>query len=315
MAQTELDLPGPAPTDEPRPPGRRRRRDGRRLAAPVAGADPGRAVQRLPAASRAIYLGFTDARAGLNQVTDFIGLDNFSKLLEQRPVLELVPDRPDLGVLGDDPAVRRRARARAAAQPEPAAPRLARTLALIPWAMPPVVVAIMWRLIYTRTTGPVNGVARHLGLPGNINWLGDFTTALPGGDRGRGLGRACRRRPSRCWPACSGSTAAARGGRGRRRRRLAPVLLTSRCRSCDRSSSRSPSLDFIWNFNSFGLVYVLTEGGPGGKTMLPMLFAYNEAFRYGNFGVAAAMGNVMVVRDRRVPRSSTCAPGSRSRAR
>ena len=29
--------------------------------------------------------------------------------------------------------------------------------------------------------------------------------------------------------------------------------------------------------------------------MLPMLFAYNEAFRYGNFGAAAAMGNVMVV--------------------
>jgi multiple sugar transport system permease protein len=29
--------------------------------------------------------------------------------------------------------------------------------------------------------------------------------------------------------------------------------------------------------------------------MLPMLFAYNEAFRYGNFGMAAAMGNVMVV--------------------
>ncbi|MBC8091237.1 MAG: sugar ABC transporter permease, partial [Pseudonocardia sp.] len=28
---------------------------------------------------------------------------------------------------------------------------------------------------------------------------------------------------------------------------------------------------------------------------LPMLFAYTEAFRYGNFGYAAAMGNVMVV--------------------
>ena len=55
------------------------------------------------------------------------------------------------------------------------------------------------------------------------------------------------------------------------------------------------SLDLIWNFNSFGLVYVLTAGGPGGKTMLPMLFAYNEAFRYGNFGMAAAMGDVMVV--------------------
>jgi multiple sugar transport system permease protein len=29
--------------------------------------------------------------------------------------------------------------------------------------------------------------------------------------------------------------------------------------------------------------------------MLPMLFAYEEAFRYGNYGYAAALGNVMVL--------------------
>ena len=50
------------------------------------------------------------------------------------------------------------------------------------------------------------------------------------------------------------------------------------------------SLNFIWNFNSFGLVYVLTEGGPGGKTMLPMLFAYNEAFKYGDFALRRGDG-------------------------
>ncbi|MDQ3526691.1 MAG: sugar ABC transporter permease, partial [Actinomycetota bacterium] len=55
------------------------------------------------------------------------------------------------------------------------------------------------------------------------------------------------------------------------------------------------SLNFIWNVNTFDLIYVLTNGGPGGRTLLPMLFAYNEAFRYGNFAVAAAMGNVMVL--------------------
>ena len=55
------------------------------------------------------------------------------------------------------------------------------------------------------------------------------------------------------------------------------------------------TLDFIWNFNSFGLVYVLTAGGPGGRTMLPMLFAYEEAFRYGHYGYAAALGDVMVL--------------------
>ena len=51
----------------------------------------------------------------------------------------------------------------------------------------------------------------------------------------------------------------------------------------------------IYNFNSFALVYVLTAGGPGGKTMLPTLFVYNEAFKYSHWGYAAAMGNVMVI--------------------
>lgn len=55
------------------------------------------------------------------------------------------------------------------------------------------------------------------------------------------------------------------------------------------------SLNFIWNFNSFSLIYVLTEGGPGGRTMLPMLFTYIEAFKNRNIGYAAAMGLVLVV--------------------
>ena len=55
------------------------------------------------------------------------------------------------------------------------------------------------------------------------------------------------------------------------------------------------SLNFIWNFNSFSLVYVLTEGGPGGRTMLPMLFTYLEAFKNRNIGYAAAMGVVLVI--------------------
>jgi len=40
---------------------------------------------------------------------------------------------------------------------------------------------------------------------------------------------------------------------------------------------------------------VLTQGGPAGLTRLPMLAAYEEAFRYGYVGYAAAIGNVMVL--------------------
>src|SRR5689334_21122050 len=55
------------------------------------------------------------------------------------------------------------------------------------------------------------------------------------------------------------------------------------------------TLDLIWNFNSFGLVYVLTLGGPCHATELPMLFAYNEAYKYGEFGYASALGDAMVI--------------------
>jgi multiple sugar transport system permease protein len=51
----------------------------------------------------------------------------------------------------------------------------------------------------------------------------------------------------------------------------------------------------MWKFNAFGLVWTLPQGGPGGRTRLPMLLAYEEGFRYGHAGYAAALGNVMVL--------------------
>jgi multiple sugar transport system permease protein len=55
------------------------------------------------------------------------------------------------------------------------------------------------------------------------------------------------------------------------------------------------ALELMWNFNSFGLVYVLTEGGPAGTTKLPMLLAYEEAFSYGNIGYASALGIALIL--------------------
>ncbi len=244
--------------------------------------------------AQGILLGFTDAEAGLNQVTHFNGLDNYEKLLHNElfwasfrigliwafgvTILQF------LASLGLALLLNANLRLR----------WLARTLALVPWAMPPVVIAIMWRLMLNPTYGPVNETLRSLGLPGDINWLGDFSTALPAvivvgvwagmpqttitllaglqnvsGD----LHEAAAIDGASTWQRFWHVTLPA----------LRPVI------------AAITSLDLIWNFNSFALVFVLTAGGPGGKTMLPMLFAYNEAFRYGNFGYAAALGNVMVV--------------------
>jgi multiple sugar transport system permease protein len=241
-----------------------------------------------------ILLGFTDARAGLNAVVSFNGVDNYTRLVGNElfwnsfrigliwafgvTILQFLASLGLALLLNLDLKLR----------------WLARTLALVPWAMPPVVIAIMWRLMLNPTYGPINGGLRAIGLPGDINWLGSFTTALPavivvGVWAGMPqttitLLAGLQNVPSELHEA------AAIDGAGVMKRfwhvtlpALRPIIIAI------------TTLDLIWNFNSFALVFVLTAGGPGGQTLLPMLFAYNEAFRYGNFGYAAAMGNVMVI--------------------
>ncbi len=241
-----------------------------------------------------VYLGFTDAEAGLNQTTNFIGVDNFTRLVGNDmfwnsfriglvwaftvTVLQFVAGLGLALLLNLDLRLR----------------WLARTLALVPWAMPPVIVAIMWRLMLNPNYGPINSWMAAVGLPGDINWLGNFATALPavivvGVWAGMPQTTITLLAGLQSVDATLHEAAAVDGASTWQRFRhvtlpsLKPVIIAI------------TSLDFIWNFNSFGLVYVLTAGGPGGRTMLPMLFAYNEAFRYGNFGYAAAMGDVMVV--------------------
>lgn len=241
-----------------------------------------------------VLLGFTDAQAGLNAETNFNGVENYNGLLDYDLFWEsfqigliwafsvtILQFFASLGLallLNVDIKLR----------------WLARTLVLIPWAMPPVIVAIMWRMMLDPSYGPINQALGVLGLPSDINWLGDFSTALPAVI----VVGVWSGMPQTTITLLAGiqsvSTelheAAAIDGAGTWGRfvhvtlpALKPIIIAI------------TTLDLIWNFNSFALVFVLTAGGPGGQTMLPMLFAYNEAFRYGNFGLASAMGNVMVV--------------------
>jgi multiple sugar transport system permease protein len=171
----------------------------------------------------------------------------------------------------------------------------ARSLALVPWAMPPVVVGIMWKLVYQQQAGVLNEVLRRVHGPlQGTDWLASFTYALPAVI----IVGVWAGMPQTTIALLAGlqtipdelHEAAATDGAGMFRRfrhitlpHLRGVIIAI------------TSLDLVWNFNSFGLVYVLTEGGPGGKTQLPSLFAYNEAFKYGQFGYASALGDAMVV--------------------
>lgn len=51
----------------------------------------------------------------------------------------------------------------------------------------------------------------------------------------------------------------------------------------------------IWAFQLFDTVFVLTNGGPVHSTATMVWYVYNYAFRYGQIGMAAAMGVVLLV--------------------
>lgn len=241
-----------------------------------------------------IVLAFTDARLVRNPEYNFVGLDNFVRLADNAlfwssfriglvwaisvTLLQLIAAMGLALLLNANLKLQ----------------GLTRVLALIPWAMPPVVVAIMWRMIYSPNAGPLNAVLGSVGLPSDINWLGDFSTALPAVV----VVGVWAGMPQTTVTLLAGlqqipeelHEAASMDGAGAWRRFLAVTWPTMRP-----IITSITSLNFIWNFNSFSLVYVMTEGGPGGKTMLPMLYTYLEAFKNRNIGYAAAMGLVLVI--------------------
>jgi multiple sugar transport system permease protein len=244
---------------------------------------------------RGMYLGFTDSRAGFGVPTHFIGFDNFRALWHDT----LFVNSFKIGLIwaGSVTAIQFcLALGLALLLSQPLHARwLARSLALVPWAMPSVVVAIMWRLFFQPQAGILNELLYRAHLPGSqIDWLSDFNWALPAII----LVGVWAGMPQTTVALLAGvqgirdelHEAAAVDGATTLRRfwtitlpQLRPVIVAI------------TTLDFIWNFNSFGLVWVLTQGGPGHKTELPMLFAYNEAFKYGEFGYASALGDFMVV--------------------
>ncbi|MEU4996902.1 sugar ABC transporter permease [Streptomyces sp. NPDC021622] len=240
-----------------------------------------------------IALAFTDSQSGRTEPTQWVGALNFQDLLHDT----LFWDSFRIGLLwafGVTVPQFFLALGLALLLNQPLRMRwLARALAIIPWAMPEVVVGIMWRLVYHPDAGVLNETLSNFGLGEGKDWLTGTATALfavivVGVWAGMPQTTVALLAGLQNTPRELHEAAAMDGAGAWRRFRtvtwpaIKPIALAI------------TALNFIWNFNSFALVYVLTQGGPGGRTRLPMLFAYEEAFRYGQFGYAAAMGCVMV---------------------
>lgn len=54
-------------------------------------------------------------------------------------------------------------------------------------------------------------------------------------------------------------------------------------------------LSIVGSFKVFDIIYVMTGGGPGGATDVPVTLLYDQAFKYNNFGYGSSIGMLILI--------------------
>ena len=167
---------------------------------------------------------------------------------------------------------------------------LIRTLLLVPWVMPGVVISAIWLAIYNPIGGLANEVLSWFGVAGH-DWLGDPRTALAALVltnvwKGAPFWMLMLAAGLKAIPADLYEAAALDGASYLRQLRhvVVPglrnvIVLTT-------------LLAFIWTFNYFDLAYAMTQGGPGTATTTIAFDIYKTSFIYNRFDQGAALSVV-----------------------
>lgn len=172
---------------------------------------------------------------------------------------------------------------------------LVRTVVLLPWVIPGVVVALVWEFLYQPNYGVFNDLLFRLGwLTERIAWLSDPDLAMPAviaTNVWRGI-------PFFAIMLLAGLQAipdelyeAARvDGAGVAQRfwhvtlpMLRPIIVVA-------TATR-----VIWTFNYADLIFVMTSGGPANATQITSTYTLLQAYSNLDFGYAATLSVVLLV--------------------
>ncbi|APT60109.1 sugar ABC transporter permease [Roseomonas gilardii] len=238
---------------------------------------------------QAVWISFYDLVLFRPNASRFVGLDNYLRLLSD-PVFWTalwqtalwigltVPLQMGLGLvaallLNQDFAWR----------------GIARALVVIPWALPSVVIALMWRWIYDPSTGVANDLLLRLSIiQSAVPWLADPDTALYAVIatltwQGFPFFAVMILAGLQGIPKSQYEAASIDGASPWRQFRyvtlpgLAPVLATAGL------------LRVIWVANSMDVIFVMTGGGPGYATYTLPLYAFVKARQNLDFGYGTAI--------------------------
>ncbi|MCX8567723.1 MULTISPECIES: sugar ABC transporter permease [Hyphomicrobiales] len=171
---------------------------------------------------------------------------------------------------------------------------IARVIVMLPWAVSLTMTAIVWRWALNGESGMLNSALRGLGLADqNIQWLASAATAFPMQIMIGILVTV----PFTTTIFLGGLSsipddlyeAAALEGAGpvQQFRRITFPLLKP-------FVNIAIVLNTIYVFNSFPIIWVMTQGGPANSTDILVTYLYKMAFRLGKLGEASAVSLIML---------------------
>jgi raffinose/stachyose/melibiose transport system permease protein len=168
-----------------------------------------------------------------------------------------------------------------------------RVIFILPMVTPGIVVTLLWKFIYDTHIGPLNrfltGVGlEHLAMP----WLAStkialYSLAAVGFPWAGGIGVLIYLAGLHNIPADIFDAARVDGaGWLRRLVRIDFPLVLAQVRVLT-------VMTVLGTIQGFETVMIMTKGGPGFSTLVPGLYMYRQAFQYGRFGYATAIGLLM----------------------
>lgn len=172
---------------------------------------------------------------------------------------------------------------------------LLRGLIILPWALPTVVNAMMWRLIYNPDFGALNALLTQLGLiDAYRSWLGEPQTALLAvsfADIWKNfplvtlIALAALQSVPRELKAAALIDGA--GAWSRFRAVTLPYLIGP--------LTVAVVLRIIEAFKVFDIIWVMTQGGPANSTKTVAILVYEQAFKFQNAGLGGSIALLMVL--------------------
>jgi len=171
---------------------------------------------------------------------------------------------------------------------------VARTIIMLPWALSLAMAAILWEWSFNPDYGMINGILRSVGLiSAPIHWLARADTAFPV-EIGIGIlvsipfTSTIFQGGLSSIPGDIYEAARIDGASGAQQFRFLTLPLLQPFISI------AVVLNVIYVFNSFPIIWVMTQGGPDNGTHILVTYAYQLAFSLGRPGPAAAISIVML---------------------